>query len=85
LQKIGTQVPAVVIVDGNPNNKSAIQTALKQLQHHIEMPMPVILLLTSRELKKQFLTDFHPWVHSVIFKPVSPRLLLHQLQRYFSP
>ncbi|RMD93078.1 MAG: hypothetical protein D6813_04725 [Calditrichaeota bacterium] len=74
--------PSVVLIDGSSNQITLIRDMLQRLFSPSVKSIPVILLLTSRELKSKFLNEFHPYVASVIFKPVSPRLLHHQLQRF---
>jgi len=74
--------PSVIIVDGQTHLKNTMAPILTAFQHLTPQRIPVILLLTSRELKQEYLNALHPFISSVIFKPVSPRLLYHQLQRF---
>ncbi len=76
--------PAVVLLDGHPSAKVTIRQILTGLFATPNNPIPVILLLTSRELKGEFLADFNPYITSVMFKPVSPRLLEQHLHRFFN-
>ncbi len=76
--------PTVVLLDGHARIQQAISATLNALQLLAPQRIPIILLLTSRELKQEYLRTLHPFVSSVIFKPVSPRLLHHQLQRFLA-
>jgi len=78
------ELPAVVLLDGHLSAKASIRQILTGLFASPSRPIPVILLLTSRELKGEFLADFNPYITSVMFKPVSPRLLERQLHRFFN-